>query len=254
MNAVVQHFDRYSTSGGWSGLYAKVDGVTYHFHFRRLRVLELLPERLGRVLDVGCGPGVMVKAVLDRGGTFLGIDVSPAMVDEGNKRFAGVPDVGFRLGNIENLELPSGAFDQVICMGVIEYLASSRRAFEEIARVLKPGGRAVVTIPKRYSFDHLATVLTAPLRLLGRALGFSDSDHLPRLQLQPDELDLSAKQAGLDRSGWAHYSFRIIPYPFTRFLPHLCMRANAPFERFHATSSDLVSFFSRGYVGSYVKR
>src|SRR5690606_23222060 len=57
--AVVDHFDGYSSSGFWSALYASENGKTYHFHTRRRRILELLPERLGDVLDVGCGPGVM---------------------------------------------------------------------------------------------------------------------------------------------------------------------------------------------------
>jgi ubiquinone/menaquinone biosynthesis C-methylase UbiE len=54
--AVIEHFDNYR---GWSRLYDVADGFNYHFHVRRNRVLELLPQKLGRVLDVGCGPGVM---------------------------------------------------------------------------------------------------------------------------------------------------------------------------------------------------
>ena len=54
-NQVIEHFNRLSSSREWSRLYAVADGNTYHFHVRRQRVLELLPERLGRVLDIGCG-------------------------------------------------------------------------------------------------------------------------------------------------------------------------------------------------------
>ena len=75
--AVVEHFDRLSSTRDWSRLYTVADGSTYHFHVRRSRVLALLPEHLGRVADIGCGPGVMTEAVLTRGGTFEGIDLSP---------------------------------------------------------------------------------------------------------------------------------------------------------------------------------
>ena len=59
-HAVIERFDQLSATGDWSRFYAVADGRTYHLHIRRLRVLELLPPRLGRVVDLGCGPGVMV--------------------------------------------------------------------------------------------------------------------------------------------------------------------------------------------------
>src|SRR5687768_18401792 len=76
---VIEHFDKVSTKGGGSRAYDSFDGVNYHFHVRRNRVLELLPEKLGRVLDVGCGPGVMTEVVLERGGVCDGVDVCPEM-------------------------------------------------------------------------------------------------------------------------------------------------------------------------------
>ena len=98
--AVVEHFDRLSATGDWSRLYEVADGFTYHFHVRRARVLELLPARLGRVVDVGCGPGVMVEAVLSRGGTFDGVDLSPDMVAEARRIN---PDIEFHQGDMLSL-------------------------------------------------------------------------------------------------------------------------------------------------------
>src|SRR4051794_39698324 len=92
---VIEHFNKLSSSGKWSQLYGQLDGSNYHFQVRRRRVLELLPEGLGDVLDVGCGPGVMVESVKERGGTFLGIDISPAMVKEAREKYATLPNVSF---------------------------------------------------------------------------------------------------------------------------------------------------------------
>src|SRR3712207_6840612 len=102
LNAVIEHFDRLSKTRDWSRLYSVADGFTYHFHVRRSRVLELLPEKLGRVAYVGCGPGVMVEAVLARGGTFEGVDLSPEMVAEARERFGGREGVSFKEGSIES--------------------------------------------------------------------------------------------------------------------------------------------------------
>jgi ubiquinone/menaquinone biosynthesis C-methylase UbiE len=253
VKAVVEHFDRLSASGDWSRLYAISDGFTYHFHVRRARVLELLPRRLGRVADVGCGPGVMVEAVLERGGTFDGVDLSPEMVREAQDRYGHLPGVSFRTGNIEALDLPSDSYDQVIVMAVIEYLKTPDRALAEVARIMRPGGLAIVTVPKPWHVDRVTIAATAPLRAAARVLGAAGADKLPRLRLQPGELDASAARAGLRFAGGAQYHFTPVPYPLTRLAPGLCMRLNAPFERLSATRSALPSFLAHGYVGLYRK-
>ncbi|MDQ2974672.1 MAG: methyltransferase domain-containing protein [Acidobacteriota bacterium] len=249
--AVIDHFNKLSSNKDWSRLYAVADGKTYHFHVRRTRVLELLPDRLGRVLDVGCGPGVMVEAVLARGGTFDGRDLSPEMIHESRERFGHLANVSFKEGNIEKMDLPDESFDQVIAMAVIEYLKSPDRALAEIARVLRPGGVAVITIPKRLHIDKMMVAATRPFRSLARALGFATGDLLPRLCLQPDELDAAAKGAGLIPEGGSQYNFTPVPYPFPRIAPKLAMHLNAPFERWHAKRGPLTSFLAHGYVGRY---
>lgn len=251
--AVREHFDRLSSSGGWSDLYRRADGFTYQFHVRRQRVLDLLPPRCGRVLDVGCGPGVMVKPILERGGTFEGVDLSPQMVEEARGRYVGWPGVSFRQGDLETLDLPAQAYDQILCMAVIEYLKDPERAFGQLARLLRPGGEAIVTIPKRWHFDRIMVAVSGPLRAAGRRLGLGRSDELPRLRLQPSELDRIARRAGLIPAGGAHYFFKILPYPFPRFAPGLAMRVNLPLERWHAARDLIRTFFAHGYVGRYRK-
>lgn len=250
-NQVIEHFNRLSASREWSRLYAVADGNTYHFHVRRQRVLELLPKQLGRVLDIGCGPGVMVESVLERGGSFEGRDLSPEMVSEGRELFHDLPNVNFEVGDVEQLDLPDNSVDQVIAMAVIEYLRTPDKALAELARVLRPGGTAIITVPKRLQIDKTTVALTRPFRLLFRGLGLGRGDLLPRLCLQPHELDEAASRAGLIPDGGSQYNFTPVPYPFTRLAPGLSMRLNVPFERWHETKSSLMSFFAHGYVGRY---
>ena len=126
-------------------------------------------------------------------------------------------------------------------------------AMRECRRVLRPGGQAIITIPKRWHIDRLAVAATSPVRALARACGAGTADQLPRLRLQPDELDAAAQRAGLTLDGGAQYHFTILPYPFSRVAPDLCMRANLPFERWHASRAAMLSFFAHGYIGRYRK-
>ena len=251
--AVIEHFDKFATNRGWSSLYAAADGKNYHFHVRRDRVLELLPAKLGRVLDVGCGPGVMTEVVLERGGTFEGVDLSPEMVNEAREKFGHLPNVSFRVGNIEAIGAEDNSYDQLICMAVTEYLQTPDRALREIARVLKPGGIAIVTTPKRWTVSRVTVAAASPVRLVAKLLGAATADHLPRLRLQPQELDDAARRAGLIPDGGSQYHFTPIAYPLTRVLPGLTMRLNMPFERLHASRGGFVSFWAHGYVGRYRK-
>jgi ubiquinone/menaquinone biosynthesis C-methylase UbiE len=251
--AVIEHFDKMSTKGDWSRLYDSFDGRNYHFHVRRNRVLELLPEKLGRVLDVGCGPGVMTEIVLERGGVFDGVDLSPEMVREASEKFGHLPNVSFGVGNIEKIDARDETYDQLICMAVIEYLKTPDRAMSEMARVLKPGGIAIITMPKRWHVSRVTVAATKPVRLLAKLLGAATADHLPRLRLQPEELDKAARRAGLTPDGRSQYHFTPIAYPLTRVAPDLTMRLNLPFEKLHSARGSFTSFWAHGYVARYRK-
>ncbi len=102
----------------------------------------------GDLLDVGCGPGMMVRELLDsRPGEFriTALDRSPAMVAACTRRTAEANDVRALVGRIEAMPLPDARFDVVLAMGVLEY-TDVCAALAEIARVTRPGGLVLVTM------------------------------------------------------------------------------------------------------------
>jgi SAM-dependent methyltransferase len=175
------------------------------------------------------------------------------MVKEASERYGHLPGASFRVGNVESIDAPDATYDQVIAVAVVEYLQTADRALSEIARVLKPGGMAIITVPKPWHIDRVTIGATAPLRGLARLFGAATADRLPRLRMQPDELDRAAVRAGLKSEGGAQYHFTPLPYPLTRIAPGLSMRLNAPFERLAQTRSAVPSFLAHGYIGRYVK-
>lgn len=96
----------------------------------------------GRLLDVGCGFGAFVGLMRGRGWDAEGVDPSPAAVAAARK--AGLP---VRLGTLEEIDAPAGAYDAVTLFYVLEHLPQPLRALEKIHGLLKPGGTLLLRVP-----------------------------------------------------------------------------------------------------------
>lgn len=140
---MVEFFDR--RAADYDQEYGHETPGGYALRIRRRKVLELLDQPGGTVLDVGCGPAVMTKDLLERGCKFWGVDPSSKMIEICRRRFPEREDVRFLQQNALDLCLPVNFFDAVLCIGVIDSLKDARRAIREMVRVLKPGGTLIIT-------------------------------------------------------------------------------------------------------------
>ncbi len=102
------------------------------------------------VLEVGVGMGSHAQILAGGAGGFVGIDLSWPAVAGTRRRLELAGERGFMVQmDAERLAFPSGAFDVVWSWGAIHHSANTRRALEEIRRVLKPGGCAFVMVYHR---------------------------------------------------------------------------------------------------------
>jgi SAM-dependent methyltransferase len=94
----------------------------------------------GRVLDLGCGLGIEVAALADRGFQAVGIDISPVAIERAQRSH---PGVEFVVGDVLELPFEDGSFDVIIDRGCFHYMAPGDRSRYEAEawRVLRPGGR-----------------------------------------------------------------------------------------------------------------
>lgn len=113
------------------------------------RRLAIIAEMAGRtagldLAEVGSGGGHVLRLFPDA--RLTAIDVSDVFLDTARRNLAGY-DVRFVKGEVDKLDLPAASFDRVICTEVLEHCVDPGAILAAIARLLRPGGVAVITVP-----------------------------------------------------------------------------------------------------------
>jgi len=115
---------------------------------RRSAVVGALAPRRGeRVLEIGCGAGLLLREIglgLGPHGLAAGIDVSEDQIAAAAVECEGVPAVNPQVGDARRLGFPDAVFDAAVAVQVIEYVEEAEAAIAEVRRVLKTGGRLLV--------------------------------------------------------------------------------------------------------------
>ena len=120
------------------------DPVPWEWDRRRALLLgEVQPG--DRVLDLGCGAGRFVAALRDAGTEPVGVELAEAALERARRN---VPGADLRLVEPDgSLPLDHASVDLVWCSEVLEHVADTAHALLEVRRVLRPGGRLLVTVP-----------------------------------------------------------------------------------------------------------
>ena len=112
-----------------------------------------------RVLEIGCGLGTDGARFARAGAQYTGVDLTEAAVALARRRFEleGLPGE-FRVADAESLEFADGSFDIVYSHGVLHHTPDGAAAVREVRRVLAPGGRAVVMLYHRDSYNYRVNI------------------------------------------------------------------------------------------------
>jgi SAM-dependent methyltransferase len=143
-----------------------------------------------------------------QGARAYGIDISEPIVRQARTAFDEIPggqgQVRGALADVRDLPFRDRTFDAIYSMGTIEHFDETERAVKEMARVLKPGGRAIVGVPNRHDpfFRPLFVTVLQALGLYGYGYEKSYSRRALRRMLEEAGFEVIAETAILFIPGW----------------------------------------------------
>nr|WP_235854322.1 class I SAM-dependent methyltransferase [Nonomuraea aridisoli] len=135
---------------------AETENNILNAYWARPAIMALVGDVAGRrILDAGCGSGPLSAALRDRGANVTGIDASAGMLAIARRRLG--DDVALQVVDVRDpLPFADGEFDDVVASLVLHYLEDWGPTLAEMRRVLKPGGRLIVSVNHPF-VDHLAS-------------------------------------------------------------------------------------------------
>ncbi|HVW42645.1 MAG TPA: class I SAM-dependent methyltransferase [Amycolatopsis sp.] len=232
--AVAAQFDGAAAAASYAASHDG-DGASARFFRTRIALVEraLRAAPGGSLLDVGCGPGMMVRAVLTaRPGDFTvsALDRSQSMVEACIRNTDKAGLVRAAVGRVEQMPFDDAEFDVVIGMGVLEYTAA-RTALAEIARVTRPGGLVLLTMlnsasPYRFVQFRVFWPMLRTLRRVETLIGVPpEKRHAaiePGIDLHSErELRGMLTEAGLRVHDTAYFDATLLVPPLDRVLPRV---------------------------------
>ena len=163
-----------------------------------------------KVLDVGCGGGILTEALAKCGAQATGIDLSNESIEAAkvHARQQGL-DIDYRYENIdETASKHAGEFDAITCMEMLEHVPEPKKIIAACSRLLKPGGHAFFSTINRTPKAFVFVIFGGEyiLRLLPRGT------HTYKKLIRPSELKQWAQESGLDFRRLSS----LIYNPFTR--------------------------------------
>jgi len=164
-------------------------------------VSERVPLAGLRVLDVGCGGGLLAESLAREGAQVTAIDLAPAMIEVARLHAAAAGlTIDYRMAGAQELTRASPAlFDVVTCMEMLEHVPEPAAMLGTLAQLLKPGGALFVSTLNRNLRSFLLAIVGAEYLMNLIPRGTHEYERL----IRPAELARWARAAGLELQGLA---------------------------------------------------
>lgn len=193
-NREIEKFDKVSQI--WWDLRGEMGTLHVINPLRTHFILEKLTLFSPRILDVGCGGGILSEALAKSGARVTGLDLSEASLQTARKHAQSQGlGIDYRYESVQDVaEKEAGTFDAITCMEMLEHVPEPGNVVAACARALKPGGHAFYSTINRTPKAFLFAIIGGEyiLRLLPRGT------HAYSKLIRPIELKKWNRDAGLD--------------------------------------------------------
>jgi 2-polyprenyl-6-hydroxyphenyl methylase / 3-demethylubiquinone-9 3-methyltransferase len=147
-----------------------------------------------RVLDVGCGGGLIAEPLARLGAEVTGLDPAPETIEAARRHAVGEGlEIDYRAGRVEELVVEAAAFDAVVCLEVIEHVPDAAVFLQSCARLVRPGGLMLLSTLNRTLKAYLLAIIGGEYILRWLPVGTHQWDRF----VTPDELARHLRSAGL---------------------------------------------------------
>jgi 2-polyprenyl-6-hydroxyphenyl methylase/3-demethylubiquinone-9 3-methyltransferase len=166
-----------------------------------------------RILDVGCGGGILTEGLAKQGADAMGIDLSQDLIDvaELHGLETGVTAHYQKISAEDLAEQQPASFDHVTCMEMLEHVPDPGSIIKSCSSLVKPGGMVFFSTLNRNPKAYLLAIVAAEhvLRILPKGT------HDYKTFIKPSELSRSAREAGLELQGMAGIEYNPISKRFS---------------------------------------
>jgi ubiquinone/menaquinone biosynthesis C-methylase UbiE len=228
---------------------------------RHKYILDLFDQDGKRILDIGCGPGEMIRDLSARNCEVCGVDISAGMLEVARQNLhteEGSNSVFLGCGNIESLGFRDKTFDGVVCAGVVEYLEDDALALGELNRVLRTGGTMIVTVRNRICPARVLDPLINRMRtstfgrkfmkIIKGPLAKDKGDDKPYVRYRkhlPWKLDERLVEHGFQKEDFRYFHFYPFFVPLDKLFSTAFVKMGLWMERFSHSS---LGFLGSGYI------
>ncbi len=130
-----------------------------------------------KILDIGCGTGMLLEKTIDKIDLAVGVDFSQKMLEKAKARLP--EDCSLVLGDADNLPFQDNTFDSIVSITLLQNMPDPEKTISEIARVVSSNGKLILTaLKKKHSLDKLKKWITSGGFEVLRAEDIPDSEDI----------------------------------------------------------------------------
>jgi len=219
-------------------------------------VLEKKPSNF-LTLDAGCGPGLLMCDLAERGIPVAGVDRSVNMLKtakDNNKKAGSHFFPNIAMSDIESLPFKDNTFDLICSAGVIEYLKNDKKALCEFHRILTPGGFLLISVTNKYSYNLVFDNFLEFLKKNGfvtKILSFIKSDILKLGKIKRRHFTIRKHSPLKFKKELKSMNFHLVHtrFFFFNFLPHPLNLLTFSIENIVKKKIGVPQFLARLFLG-----